>query len=263
MGSRLRRLFPFACATGALVAAVTAAAAPTAANLTLLLGAEERPRGLPPPIASGSTVRLETFTFVLGANIGNAGPDATAVRLRIQLPQGLRWGFDQPDPTESCTSTPTSAECVPPQPLTPGDAGWRWDVEAANPGTYTVTAQTEPLSTSDPNHSDNTATLTLVVAPRRTASPATIAPTRPRAGGLVSASTRVTYGGRAVTPTVVRCTGRAGAARIVGTAAPPRSGAAVCRYRTRRTQRGQTLRGTILLTVEGAPITRRFSVRLR
>jgi hypothetical protein len=262
MGSRLRRLFPFGCVTVALVAAVTAAAAPTDANLSLLLGAAERPRGLPPPVASGATVRLGTFTFVVGASVTNAGAEATTVRMRIQLPQGLRWGFDQPDPTENCTSTPTSGECVLQQPLTPGDVSWRWDVEAAEPGTYTVTAQTEPLTASDPNSTDNAASLTLVVEPRRTASAATATPSRPRAGGVVSARTQVTYGGTAVTPTAVRCSARVGAARIVGTSAA-RSGVAVCRYRTKRTQRGQTLRGTIALTVAGTPITRRFSVRLR
>ena len=231
----------------------------------LMVVVEPRERG-GLPLASGSTVTVRSLAISAGPIIQNAGPDAANFRVRFALPAGFRWGADEPDASEGCTATATTAECVPTAIVPVGDGvGWRWDAIAPGPGTYTLRAEVVPTTTTDPDPADNVATVTLVVAP---AAPAAIAsrvaivPRRPRAGGVVTVSVRVTREGEPVVPTAVRCSGRIGTATVPGSRRALR-GRATCAYRTRAAHRGMTLRGTMTVTAAGARFVRRFSSRLR
>lgn len=181
------------------------------------------------------------------------------------MPPGLSWGADAPDPSEDCTSTPSTGDCRPPLLSGPGGLGWVWDVVAAQAGSYQLRAEIVSTSTPDPNTTDNVATVTLVVGPRAASPRATtvaVVPRRPRAGAVVSARSRVTLADQPLSPTALRCRGRIGRAAIVGTAHPA-AGTATCTYRTRRAHRGKTLSGSLEFTAGGTSFTRRFSVRLR
>jgi hypothetical protein len=218
------------------------------------------------PQGPGSTVTVRSLAISAGPIIQNAGPDASNFRVRFEFPAGFRWGADEPDPTEGCTATPTTAECVPPA-IVPvgGDLSWRWDAIAPGPGTYSLRAEVVATATTDPDASDNVTTITLVVAPAAptsVASAVTIAPRRPRAGAVVTASARVTREGEPVVPTAVRCTGRIGTAAVRGS---PRAslGRAACVYRTRAAHRGRMLRGTLTFNAGETRFVRRFTSLLR
>jgi hypothetical protein len=252
-------------AAAALVASGVAAGAPTTANLTILVGIGTAPR--PPLVASGSSSTVRSLRFVVGTLIDNTGPDRATFRVRFELPAGLSWGADSPDPSEGCTSTATTGECEPPSPGIPAGQGlgWFWDVVASAPGSYPLRAEIVASSPADPNVADNSASATVVVAPAAPAARVTaftVTPRRPRAGSTVTVRAEVSRAGSPLTPTGTRCTGRVGRALVTATTRA-QSGAIVCRYRTWAGHRGKTLRGTVAFTAGGTRFTRRFSVRLR
>ncbi len=75
--------------------------------------------------------------------------------MRFTLPEGLQFGTDGPDPTESCVGTATSAECQ--TSLTIGtdpsrrSVGWAWDIVANRAGSYVLRAEIPQTSVSDPD----------------------------------------------------------------------------------------------------------------
>lgn len=245
----------------------TPAASSLDANLYVAVGAARQvgPNDIPPPLANGETIPVDSLTFVVGVLLNNRGPDDATVHVRFTLPPGLSWGADAPDPSEDCTSTASIADCRSPLLSGPGAQGWVWDVVAAQAGSYPLRAEIVSTSTPDPNTGDNVATVTVIVGPR-TASPrastVTVVPRRPRAGAVVSARSRVSLGEQPLTPTGLRCRGRIGRAAIAGTGRLG-AGIATCTYRTRRTHRGKTLQGTLEFSAGGTSFTRRFSVGLR
>jgi hypothetical protein len=258
-----------------LLGASSATGASNAADVSvfILLGSSPGPNL--PAQPGGSTVRVSSRTFAAGVGIRNASPENTTVRFRLELGGGLRWGNDAPDPTEDCTSTETAGECAPPLAFeqTPSlhPLSFVWDVVAPQPGTYSLRAEIVPVSTSDSDQSNNVATLTIVVAdaargsgggPAVTAGRAHIAPTKPRAGSVVTATVRVLADGAPVRPTRVRCAGTAGSARLRGVARAS-VGRATCVFRPGASAKRKTLRGSISFRAAGTGLTRRFSVRLR
>jgi hypothetical protein len=252
----------------AVIATGSAAAARTAADVGVRIIAVESipPNTIPPPIESGSTRTVQSLTFQAGVRLDNAGPDEPTVRVSFELPPGLSWGTDQPDASEGCAGTATTATCEAPTPVgVPGPVGWAWDVVASAPGNYVLRAQVLSTTSGDANLANNSATATVVVTPRAPAAVAsgvTVNPRRPRAGAVVTARVRVTREGEPVIPTGVRCRARVGAASIVGTARAT-DGAATCTYRTRASHRRRTLVGTITFAAGERRFTRGFSVRLR
>jgi hypothetical protein len=205
--------------------------------------------------------------FKLGFAIDAAGGVIQRVTMSVSLPAGLSWGADGPDPAEGCQGT---APAVCTQELTVGGAGtvgggWLWDVVANRPGQYEVTASVTPTE-PDPNPSNNSHTLRFeVVAPpviaRTVAGAVKLSPPRPRAGSVVTATVRVSRDGAPVRPTRVSCTGAIGAAKVKGTARAA-SGTAACSYRTARSAKGRTLKGSIALNAGGQRFSRRFSTKL-
>ena len=57
----------------------------------------------PPTIPNGGTANVPVLDFIAGLAVSNAGPDVATLKVRFELPPGLRWGADGPDPSEDCT----------------------------------------------------------------------------------------------------------------------------------------------------------------
>jgi hypothetical protein len=264
-----------AAASVLLLAASSATGARSAADVAIFISLAGAVADNMPVHPSGATATVTSRNFAAGVRIRNSGPERALLRFRIELGAGLRWGNDAPDPSEDCTGTETAGECAPPiaYEQTPSfhPLQFGWDVVAAQPGTYTISAQIISSSTSDPDATNNTATLTVVVAEPTggagagtavSASRVAVAPARPRAGAALTASVRVLVGGVAVRPTRLRCTGTVGRTKLAGT---PRAstGRASCVYRPPRNAKGRTLRGTIAFRAGTTNVTRRFSIKLR
>lgn len=253
-----------------------AGAAPAAADLQLDIGASTNVTQSPPVTPNGGSVTVTSVDFRVDVNIALVSLSPGRATVRLTLDDRLRWGNDAPDPTESCTSTPTTAVCQTPE-LRPvaGQSifGWNWPVTAPGPGSYSYRAEIAQASDTDPELGNNASAITIVVSPappppappptpaEPAAGPARVTPASPKAGSAVSASVRVTAGGAAIRPTAVACAGAIGTTRLRGT---PRaaSGSATCMYRPPRSAKGKTLRGSVSFTARGERFTKRFSARL-
>lgn len=255
-----------AVAAAALLVSSIAGAAPAGADLLLVLriGRSNSTEG--ERVDNGGTARVSSLAFKVGFTVDNLGPDPTTVRVRFELPTGLRW---TPSPTfEGCTLTGSVADCRSPRPLAPDDATRRsirgvWNVEAERPGSYVLKGEIAESSASDPDPSNNRpSSVTAVVAAEVTASAAKLRPAAARAGAPVSATVRVSAGGVPVRPTGLTCAGSVGRAKLAGV---PRvaTGSATCVYRPPRSARGKLFRATIAFTAAGAKIIRRVEARLR
>ena len=258
-------------AAAATLGASSSPAAPSNANFLVFVTAGTTVEQV---IPNGGTSDVRGLNFRAGVIVDNDGGGEASARVRFTLPEGLRFGSDGPDPSESCTATAGTADCD--TRLTIGTdpsrrtAVWVWDVVADRAGSYLLRAEITQTSVSDPDLSSNTASGTVVVvtAPPVGGSPATVSvgavkltPARPRAGSAVTASVRVTAGGAPVRPTRVTCSGTVGGAKSRAT---PRagSGTATCVYRPPASASAKTLRGTLSFTARGTRFTKRFAVKL-
>jgi hypothetical protein len=257
-----------------LVAAVlstTAGAAPEAVDIVLAVGADtqgERPTRLP----NGATATFATRNFwvMVVLDLPSTAPGG-AVRVRAELGGGLRWGSDDPDPSEGCTSTPTVGTCEARTIAGQSGDGWGWQVVAPSEGSYTFTAEIVDAYDADPNTSNNASSITIVVtaSPPTTPPPSaniaasrvTLAPTKPKAGSTVVASVRVTKGGSPLRPTGVGCSASVGRAKVKG-GPKAASGTASCLFKTPKTGKGKTFAGAVSFTADGTAFTKRFAVKL-
>ena len=274
---RLRRRAPSVLAVTVVAAIATtlgassAPATPTIADFLVFVTAGTTVEQV---IPNGGTSDVRSLNFKAGVIVDNDGGEEATATVRFTLPEGLRFGSDAPDPSESCTATARTADCD--TRLTIGtdpsrrSVAWRWDIVADRAGSYVLRAEITQTSVSDPDLSSNRASGTVVVvtAPPGGGSPATVSvgavkltPAKPRAGSRVTASVRVTAGGAAVRPTRVACSGTIGGAK---SGATPRaaSGTATCVYRPPANGSGKTLRGTLSFTARGTRFTKRFAVKL-
>lgn len=226
------------------------------------------------PVAGASTGPSFQLIFNVNPRVGLI----QVVKLTVALPDGLRWGYDGPDPGEGCQGT-APAVCTKQLALdSAGTVGgaWGWDVLADRPGTYEVTATVE-TTLPDPDMSNNTATLQFQVTEPSssgsggggtttktsvTASAAKVKPVRPKAGSTVVATVRVTSGGARVRPARITCAGKIGGKKVKGRRRSA-AGSAACRFATPRGAKGKLLRGTVSFTARSKRITKRFAVRLR
>jgi hypothetical protein len=262
-------------AVGATVAAIasSAGAAPTAVDLHLdiVVGASPTTGR---PVPKGGTATVRGLSFAAGVDVSLVTALPASATVRFTLPEGLTWGRDLPDPTESCTSTASTGECQTP-PLEPiagrNAAGWGWDVVAARTGSYVLRAEIVSASEPDPEPSNDSASVTVIVTdapppPPPGASGASVgaprlSPARPKAGSRVVVSVRMTAGGSPVRPSGVTCTGTAGAAKLKG-AGRAAVGSATCTFRTPKSAKGKRLRGAVSFTAAETRYTKRFSARL-
>jgi hypothetical protein len=268
--AELRRLLTVLVAALTTVSiAATASAAPAAADFQVFVTVGTTNTNVQ-VIQSGGAANVAALSFKAGAVVDNDGGEEATARFRVVLPDGLRFGSDGPDPTESCLGNATSADCqtalligTDPQRRS---VSWVWDIVADRAGSYLLRAEITETSVSDPDLSSNTTSATVVVT--EAASPATVsasavklAPAKPKAGSVVAATVRVTADGAPVRPARITCAGRVGGAKLRGTARAG-SGTATCRYRTPKTAKGKTLRGTMSFTARGKRFTKRFAAKL-
>ena len=263
-------------AVGTTLVALTssAGAAPQAVDIHIGVVVGSSPR-TGRPVQNGGTATVTGLRFGAGVDVSLITALPASARVRFTLPDGLTWGTDLPDPTESCTSTPSTGECQTPllEPISGRNAvGWGWDIVAARTGSYVLRAQILSASEPDPEPSNDSASVTVVVseapppppppgAGGATVGAAKISPTKPKAGSTVVASVRMTAGGNPTRPEGVTCVGTAGAAKLKGVGRAG-NGSATCTYRTPRSARGKLLRGAVSFTAAGGRYTRRFSVKL-
>ena len=124
-----------------------AAAGPAAADFQVFVNAGSTRQAQ--TIANGGTANITSLAFYAGMTIDhNGGGEEATARVRFILPDGLHWGPDVPDATETCTGTPTTAECADAatpeqQPRRGGRSVWVWDIVADRPGSYTLRAETD------------------------------------------------------------------------------------------------------------------------
>lgn len=252
------------------VGAAPAAAAPAAADFVVFISTGV---GAGQLYADGATVDVGRLAFRAGALVDNDGGEEATARFRFTLPDGLRYGADGPDPSESCTAAAVTTECgtsllIGTDPSRRSQL-WLWDVAADRPGRYMLRAEIVQTSVSDPVPANNAASITVVVTESgggggsltMSASTVRTTPAKPKAGAAVSATVRVTAGGAPVRPTGVACAGSVGGGKLRGA---PRSGSgsATCVYLPPKSARGKVLRGTISFTARSTKFTRRFSTKL-
>jgi hypothetical protein len=226
----------------------------------------------PTIVPNGGTTTLSKPSFMAGAVITSEGPDPVGGHMRFELPLGLHWGSDAPDPSENCTGTATVGDCRTSADLDPnqfrGDAGWVWNVVADAPGSYVLKAEIIETSTPDTDPTDNSSSVTVVITgssnvsgPGVATGAVKLSPVAPRAGSVVVARVRVTSGGSPIRPTRPSCSAKVGAVAISGSAHAT-VGTATCVLRTKRRMSGKTLRGTVIFTADGTRIVKHFAAKL-
>jgi hypothetical protein len=233
----------------------------------------------PALVANGSTVTVKSRNFWVFVDVSLIAPVAAKGTMRAELGSGLSWGADSPDPSEQCTSTPTTGECQTGdlQPITgQSSAGWAWNVVAAQNGTYTFRAGLSAISDADSEPSNNASSITIVVdesaapptppppgdgAAVAKASAVKLSPSKPTAGSTLVASVRVTRRGSAVRPSGITCSALIGGVKARG-APRAASGVASCLFKTRKSARGKAMSGSVSFRAGGSAFTKRFSTTL-
>jgi hypothetical protein len=269
--------------TALLIVAGTAGAAASQVDIALNIGASTRPnpRTL---IPNGETTTVTSRNFYAFVSIDLITPTPGGrPKVRVELGGGLRWGADDPDPADLCTSTPTIGECQTPElvPITgQSGGGWFWDVVAPGNGTYTLSAAIVEAAEPDPDPSNNRSSITIVVnesagggsgeggsggggggSASISASAVKLSPAKPRAGSTLVASVRVTRGGSPVKPTGVACAATVGKTKIRG-GVRSSSGVASCLFKTPKSGKGKTMVGSVSFRAGGQSFQRRFVSRL-
>jgi hypothetical protein len=259
---------PSAVATAAPAARAVAS---VSLNITVDQALASR-QSIPTIVPSGGTKTLSKLGFVAGGVLTSVGPDPVGVHMRFELPPGLHWGADAPDPSENCVGTATIGDCRTSADLDPnqfrGDAGWLWNVVADAPGSYVLKAEILETSTPDTDPTDNSSSVTVVItgsinggASGVATGAVRVSPAAPRAGSVVVARVRVTSGGRPTRPTKLACSARVGTVAIPGSAHAT-VGTATCVLRTQKSMSGKTLRGTLTFTAGGTRIVKHFAAKL-
>jgi hypothetical protein len=278
-----RRLTSVAAAVGAVVAVLAsgASSAPQAVDLELQIGAANFQPTAPITVPNGgrvSVTRLNFFVEAAAVVRPVAASEDLRATIQVELGAGLRWGADDPDPAEGCTSTPTTGRCELPMARGEREQGWFWEVVAAQPGSYAFRGEIVAATVPDPDSTNNASAITIVVTEGSgsaggggsgggggstavSTTAARVTPAKPKAGGAVTASVRVRAGGAPVRPTRVACAGSIGSAKVRA-AARAASGTASCTFRPPAAAKGKVLRGSIAFTAQGQRFTKRFSARL-
>ena len=276
----MRRLIgAFVAALAIVCLTSSAGAAPAASDIALNVGADQN-NTRPTLIPNGGTATITSRNFYVFLDISLISPVASSATARVELGGGLLWGADAPDPTEKCTSTPTTGECSAGdlQPIAGrNDFGWFWDVVAPGNGTYTFKGEITSTLDTDPDLSNNASQITIVVnestgggggsggggggSVAATASAVRLLPARPKAGSTVVASVRVTKGGSPVRPSGIACAASIGGSKVKG-GAKAASGVASCLFKTPKSAKGKAMSGSLSFRAGGSAFKKRFSTRL-
>ena len=278
MGSLGRKLLLVALVTAGALAAVagSAPAAHVSLDLEVRIIASSDQNGF--SYSDGQTHTVNALKFFGGVRVlGISGSDMSVATVRIELPSGLSWGADAPIPGQGCTGSQVvvcQSRPVVVNDQAHQDVEWVWDITAASAGSYVIKAEITNTSAPDDNLANNSAAVTVLVAPTSvggssgggtstsvTASTVKLTPVRPKAGSALVAAVRVTAAGGPVRPTRIACAGTLAGARLTGTPRASR-GSATCIFHPPKSARGKTLRGSISLTAHSKRLTRRFAANL-
>ncbi len=157
---------PAAILCAAIVLVAPASARPSAADFQLFVTAGSGRQV--PTIPNNGTANIAGLAFRAGAVVDNNGGEEATASIRFVLAEGLRFGSDLPDSSESCATDGRTAQCQ--TPLLIGTepslrtSGWDWDVIADGPGSYVLRAEITHTSVVDPDITSNTASATVVVS---------------------------------------------------------------------------------------------------
>ena len=290
MALRRRSWTRTAAVLGVVAAAVVvtaAGASPASVDVELNLGATSTGLGSAAPLTpSGGTATVTRRDFAVHAEISLITSAAGGrPKIRFELGGGLRWGADDPDPTEGCTNTPTTADCtldVDLQPITgQTSGGWSWNAVAPQNGTYTFSGEIVELAEPDPVPANNSATITIVVNEGTgggsgpggggsggggeggsvVSAAAKVTPSKPKAGATLVATSRVTRGGSPIRPSGVACSASVGGTKL-RTVPKAASGIASCLVKTPKSARGKRLTGSISFRAGGRAFAKPFAARL-
>jgi hypothetical protein len=272
MGSLVRKLLLVTVAAAGVLAVVTgsAPAAHVSLDLEVRIIASNDQNGF--SYGDGQTHTVNALKFFGGVRVlGISGADMSVATVRIELPSGLSWGANAPKPSQGCTGGQVvvcQSRPVVVNDQAHQDVEWVWDITAASPGSYVIKAEITNASAPDDNLANNSAAVTVLVAPTSgststsvTASTVKLTPLRPKAGSALVAAVRVTAAGAPVRPTRIACAGTLAGARLTGTPRASR-GSATCIFHPPKSARGKTLRGSISLTAHSKRLTRRFAAKL-
>jgi len=224
---------------------------------------------------NGATAQTK-LSFVGGPGLDLINPEAATPAVRFTLPPGISFGgHDLPDSSEGCTATQSTATCSwHLEPIAGRNSiNWGWDLVAASPGTYLLTAE---LVDMDADSSNNRATLTVVAndspatgggaggggaGSAAAASAVKLSPVKPKAGSTLVASVRVTKGGSPVRPTGIGCAASIGRTKLRG-APRSASGVASCLFKTPKSAKAKQLTGSVSFRAGGSSFAKRFAARL-
>src|SRR5947208_1082822 len=169
MSSAARRAIIVLFAALAVAVVSSASGASSSADIGVNILFVKSPGADPSVLPNGASFTVTGLAFQAGMSVANdVGPDPATVHVRFELPPGLHWGSDLPDPAENCTSTATSGDCTPPE-LPPHSnernlaAAWAWDIVADAPGSYLLRASVVSATTPDPDTSNHVASVALLV----------------------------------------------------------------------------------------------------
>ena len=276
MGSLVRKLLLVALAAAALAVAGSAPSAHVSLDLEVRIIASSDQNGF--SYSDGQSHTVNALKFFGGVRVlGISGADMSVATVRIELPSGLSWGADAPIPGQGCTGGQVvvcQSRPVVVNDQAHQDVEWVWDITAASAGSYVIKAEITNTSAPDDNLANNSAAVTVLVAPTSvggssgggtstsvTASTVKLTPVRPKAGSALVAAVRVTAAGGPVRPTRIACAGTLAGARLTGTPRASR-GSATCIFHPPKSARGKTLRWSISLTAHSKRLTRRFAATL-
>src|SRR5574340_592884 len=201
---------------------------------------------------------------ISGERVSGAATSFLAVRIRVDDETSLT-----PGPGLGCAGSLPEITCDvgtapfgPPGGSAPVSFRVTLGVTFATPGPHALSATLVVLEATDPDLTDNTASLTLrATSPGLAVSGVTVSPAWPQAGSTVVASVRVSTGGSSVRPQGIACSATVAKSRVRG-AGRAASGTASCLFKTPRSARGKILTGTISFRAQGIRVSRRFAVRL-
>ena len=183
MGSLVRKLLLVTVAAAGALAVVTgsAPAAPISLDLEVRIIATNDQNGF--SYSDGQTVTVKALKFFGGVRVlGISGADMSVATVRIELPSGLSWGANAPKPSQGCTEGQVvvcQSRPVVVNDQAHQDVEWVWDITAASPGSYVIKAEITNTSAPDDNLANNSAAVTVLVAPTSGGGSREAAPRRP------------------------------------------------------------------------------------
>lgn len=219
------------------------------------------------PSAGAKVVTGPAFTI---ATVVETDGGVQGITLRMALPSGVRLGASPPA-SLGCSGTTAIVCTTRLEQSSIVFFQYDWGLVAESPGSYEIVASVEGAR-PDPNPANNSVNFRFEVkaaggsssgggSATVSATTVKLTPAKPKAGSVVTATSSVTGDGSPVKPTKVVCAGTLAGKKVTGKGTSA-TGRASCRYATPKSAKRKTLAGSIVISVEGKTITKRFSTKL-